>query len=308
MKQDFKQTYYAHGKLLLTAEYLVLYGAKAIALPLQYGQRMEVARGRQDGLLQWNAFSQEELWFRCELELPSFKLITSSDPEKAVILQDIFRAILQLNPAFSPGSSLEIETRTGFNRQWGLGSSSTLIANLARWAHVDAFKLNELIFHGSGFDIACATASGPVSYRKNQLPEPVSLNYPFLDHLYFIYSGSKKSTRSEISRFLHEGAITWNEVEQISQLSDHIAQEQELIGFQKLIAEHEKLLSSLLGIPAIKSARFNDFEGEMKSLGAWGGDFYLAATRLKRSDVLQYFKNKGLNVVFSWKELVLDKQ
>ena len=91
-------------------------------------------------------------------------------------------------------------------------------------------------------------------------------------------------------------------------MSEQIAREQKLDGFQKLMAEHEKRISSLLDVPTVKSVYFSDFDGEVKSLGAWGGDFYLAATRLSERDVFQYFKEKGLNVVFPWKELVLNEQ
>jgi mevalonate kinase len=305
---DIKKTYYAHGKLLLTAEYFVLYGAKAIALPLQYGQRMDVTEGRQDGILNWKAFMQEGLWFSCDFHLPDFEIINSSDPEKAVILQDAFRAILRMTPDLKLGNSLEVHTRIDFHNQWGLGSSSTLIANLANWAGVDAFRLNEMIFNGSGFDIACATANGPIFYRKNQLPEPVMLDYPFLDNLYFIYSGSKKSTRNEVRRFLNGVSVPKQEVDHMDHLSEQIAQAKELDDFQRLIAEHESLVSALLHTPTVKSAHFTDFDGEIKSLGAWGGDFYLVATTLEDRDVLHYFKEKGLRVVFPWKELVLNRR
>ncbi|MEN6455574.1 MAG: GYDIA family GHMP kinase [Prolixibacteraceae bacterium] len=306
--QDNNKEYYAHGKLLLTAEYFVLHGAKAIALPLQYGQRMDVTKGRQDGILSWKAFMQEGLWFSCDFRLPDFEIVNSSDPEKAIILQDVFRAILQMNPAVELGHSLDVHTRIDFHNQWGLGSSSTLIANLANWAGVDAFRLNEMIFNGSGFDIACATADGPIFYRRNELPEPVILNYPFLDNLYFIYSGSKKSTRNEVRRFLNGGFIPKQEIEQMDFLSEQIAWAGKLDDFQKLIDEHEKLVSALLHVPTVKSSYFNDFDGEVKSLGAWGGDFYLVATTLEDRDVLHYFKEKGLRVVFPWKELVLNRK
>ncbi|MEL7587799.1 MAG: GYDIA family GHMP kinase [Prolixibacteraceae bacterium] len=306
--QDIKQTYYAHGKLLLTAEYFVLHGAKAIALPLQYGQRMDVTEGRVGGILSWKAFMQEGLWFSCDLGLPGFEILNSSDQEKATILQEIFRTIAQMKPDFRLEDALEVHTRIDFNNQWGLGSSSTLIANLAAWSGIDAYRLNELIFNGSGFDIACATANGPILYRKDQLPEPVNLEYPFLDHLYLIYSGSKKSTRNEVRRFLNGDSIQKQEIAQMDQLTEQIAKTGDLADFQKLIAEHEKLVSALLHIPRVKSAWFSDFEGEVKSLGAWGGDFYLVATRLEDREVLHYFKEKGLRVVFPWKELVLNRK
>jgi len=306
--QDIKQTYYAHGKLLLTAEYFVLHGARAIALPLQYGQRMDVTEGRQDGMLNWKAFMQEGLWFSCDFSLPEFEIVNSSDTEKAIILQDAFRAIIRMNPAFRPGNALDVHTRIDFNNQWGLGSSSTLIANLAEWAGVNAFRLNEMIFNGSGFDIACATANGPIFYRKNQLPEPVVLDYSFLDNLYFIYSGSKKSTRNEVRRFLNGDPVPKQEIDHMDHLSEQIAGARNLTDFQELIAEHEKLVSALLHVPTVKSACFADFEGEVKSLGAWGGDFCLVATALEDRDVLHYFKDKGLRVVFPGKELVLNRK
>ena len=47
---------------------------------------------------------------------------------------------------------------------------------------------------------------------------------------------------------------------------------------------------------------FNDFNGALKSLGAWGGDFILAATE---TDPTSYFKNKGLNTVIPYKDMIL---
>ena len=48
-----KKEFYAHGKLLLTGEYAVLDGALSLALPTQYGQRMEVC-----------ALEQKRIYFR----------------------------------------------------------------------------------------------------------------------------------------------------------------------------------------------------------------------------------------------------
>jgi len=303
-----KETYQAHGKLLLTAEYFVLRGAKSIALPLQYGQRMVVGAGKDNGILNWKAFMQEGLWFSCELKLSDFEIVNSSDAEKAVILRDTFRMIQQMNPAFKPGSPLEVHTYIDFNNQWGLGSSSTLIANLANWAKVDPYKLNELVFHGSGFDIACATANSPIFYTRNQQPKPVDLDYSFSDQLYFVYSGAKKSTRSEVKGFLKKAAISHGQVEEMNRLSEAFAEAKSLEEFQRLIATHEQMVSALLGIPTVKSRYFFDFNGEIKSLGAWGGDFYLVATPLESHEIKHYFEQKGLQVIFPWSELVLNEQ
>jgi mevalonate kinase len=131
------------------------------------------------------------------------------------------------------------------------------------------------------------------------------LDYPFRDNLFFIYSGSKKSTRNEVRRFLNEGAVSEGQIEQINKISEKIAQAKSLKDFQQLVYEHEQLVSGLLNVPTVKSHYFSDFDGEIKSLGAWGGDFYLVATPMDDRCVLQYFKEKGLRVVFPWNELVL---
>ncbi|WP_299581199.1 GYDIA family GHMP kinase [uncultured Sunxiuqinia sp.] len=303
-----QKTYHAHGKLLLTAEYFVLQGAKAIALPLKYGQHMEVTEGKKQGVVSWKAFMQEGLWFSCDFSLPDLKIIHSSDAGKAVILKDALKAILEMNPRFQLNGGLDIQTKIDFHDQWGLGSSSTLIANLASWAGVDPYQLNEKIFNGSGFDIACASAAGPIFYVKNEKPEPVTLDYPFLDKLYFVYSGSKKSTRNEVWRFLSEGSISQKQLEEVNLLSEQIASVQSLKEFQELIRLHEQLVSGVLKIPTVKSSYFSDFQGDIKSLGAWGGDFYLVATPMDDRCVLQYFKEKGLSVVFPWNELVLNNR
>jgi mevalonate kinase len=40
-----KKTFYSNGKLLITGEYLVLDGAKALALPTKFGQNLTVEEG-----------------------------------------------------------------------------------------------------------------------------------------------------------------------------------------------------------------------------------------------------------------------
>ena len=303
-----KQTYRAHGKLLLTAEYFVLLGAKAIALPVKYGQQMVVSNGVQEEVLSWKAFREGNLWLSCDFHLPDLKIMQGSDAEKAGILRDTLKAIQEMKPDFTFQGGLDIHTKIDFDSEWGFGSSSTLIANLAAWAGVDPFQLNERIFHGSGFDIACANADGPIIYKRNEKPVPVDLAYPFRDHLFFVYSGSKKSTRGEVRRFLERATVTAAEIEKVNCISEELAKVEELSDFQKLIFEHEQLVSRLLDVPTVKSQFFNDFNGEIKSLGAWGGDFYLAATPLDEREVRRYFNEKGLSVVFPWGELVLNNR
>jgi len=77
--------------------------------------------------------------------------------------------------------------------------------------------------------------------------------------------------------------------------------------FNLLIRQHEALISDLIERLPIKSEFFADFKGEIKSLGAWGGDFFLASTSLPFSGVKKYFENKGLTTVFRWDDLILKR-
>ena len=45
---------------------------------------------------------------------------------------------------------------------------------------------------------------------------------------------------------------------------------------------------------------FKDYSGEIKSLGAWGGDFILAAGP---SSSIEYFQNKGFKTILSYNEM-----
>ncbi len=75
-----------------------------------------------------------------------------------------------------------------------------------------------------------------------------------------------------------------------------------------MIAEHEKIISATIKKPTIKSTHFSDYPGELKSLGAWGGDFFLAASPMTEKETKKYFNQKGLETIFSWKELILNDQ
>ena len=57
------QTFYSNGKLLITGEYVVLDGAKALALPTKFGQSLVVKPGINHQI-KWTSFdSDESVWF-----------------------------------------------------------------------------------------------------------------------------------------------------------------------------------------------------------------------------------------------------
>lgn len=51
-----------------------------------------------------------------------------------------------------------LKSNVQFPENFGLGSSSTLMNNIANWGNVDAFALNDIALGGSGYDIAVAKA------------------------------------------------------------------------------------------------------------------------------------------------------
>ena len=304
--------YQAHGKFLLTGEYLVLKGALALALPLKLGQSLEVTLADTDThRLHWKAQRPDKLWFSALFDTDKLQPVTTDDAMKAEKLSDILKAIRQLNPTAFYGGDLRFYTHLDFDPEWGLGSSSTLIANLARWANVDPYELLELTFGGSGYDIACATSEGPIYYQlidgKPQT-ETTNFNPSFAEHLFFIYQGKKQSSSKEIKAFLGSAnpADLQKDIDSISWISHALPQCQNLDDFGLLMQCHERIIARCIGKEPVQK-RFPDFEGVLKSLGAWGGDFIMAATTWGESQVKAYFKEKGLEVVFAYKELVLNQ-
>ena len=306
--------FFANGKLILTAEYFVLHGAKALALPVKFGQSLNVfppvhneesGENRNSGIdssFVWNSYFNNKLWFSAELNADDFNVVTSNDIEKTRTLVTLLETIMEMNPEFRIDPGTRIKTVLDFNPEWGLGSSSTLVSNMAEWAGVDPLILNEKVFHGSGFDIACAKANGPIFYTKLPKTEPVELNYSFLGNLFLVYSGKKKSTREAISK--QNLMVSEKKIAEITALSDAFSRCADLNEFQQLIELHEKEVSALIGEVPVQARLFSDFNGAIKSLGAWGGDFLLAATDWNSEKVKNYFAKRGLTEVFNWNEFV----
>ncbi|HEY3373418.1 MAG TPA: GYDIA family GHMP kinase [Prolixibacteraceae bacterium] len=298
-------TYHANGKLLLCGEYFVLHGAKALALPLKLGQKLRVYHEDASKTILWKAFYKDEVWFWCELNPDDFSVIDSSDRQKAATLSKIFQVIQTMKPRNLPIVGTRLETSLDAHPDWGFGSSSTLISLLSQWLRIDPFRLNQEIFNGSGFDIACATAGGPILYIQNQIAQRVDLDYPFAEQLLLVYSGKKKNTLPEVRSFLNQKKTTPYLIQEVSHLADEFARCRDQNIFNRLIREHEIMVGELIGQIPVKEQYFADFKGEVKSLGAWGGDFYLISGTQAFDEVKIYFENKGFSTIFKWTELIL---
>lgn len=299
---------------MLTGEYLVLEGATALAVPTKFGQDLKVEKIKENQLI-WASFTNTgDCWFEAVFELPKLRLVNAafnSDSEGsaefiAETLQDILLETRKLNPEFlQSDTGFLVKTNLTFPRDWGLGTSSTLINNIAQWAKVDAFQLLWNSFSGSGYDIANAQYNIPILYAlKNQKPiiKKVDFLPSFSDQLFFVHLNKKQDSKDGIARFKEKRQKIHNEIQLVSEISKQLIQEQKLSEFEKLIQEHEKIISSIIELPTVKKRLFSDYFGTLKSLGAWGGDFMLATGN---KDTPQYFIDKGYTTILRYSDMVL---
>ncbi len=295
-----KQIYRANGKIMLTGEYAVLYGARALALPINRYQQMEVEPIIENkNFIYWQAKDMNGVWFEAKMHKSDFSIVSTTSYEKSAFLKQCLEGARALNHSFlSENNSVKVLNLCNFDIQWGFGSSSTLIANIARWAHIDPFELHRLVSAGSGYDIACALSDKPIIYSiKDNTPiiEKVEFKPPFLRQLNLVYSGRKQNTAEAIKNL---GTPPVEVVKEIDHITLNILNTKQIDEFMQLIAQHEKLVSQIINQPRIKDTQFNDFDGEIKSLGAWGGDFMLVASKRNWQYVYNYFKDQNYMSVF----------
>ncbi|MFN0215849.1 MAG: GYDIA family GHMP kinase [Saprospiraceae bacterium] len=301
----------AQGKLLLTGEYFVLDGATALAVPVRFGQGLWVEAGETIGKLSWQSQNPDgSVWFESEFMWPDFQILHSSDQNTAQTLVGILLATQRQNPSFFiENQSFRVFTQNDFPREWGLGTSSTLIAALARWAEVDPYKILFETLGGSGYDIACAYAEGPILYRLQGQTPVISVAHlegvPHLsDHLYFVFLGKKQNSREGIARYRERVSKNPAIIQKISGLTERFIEAKTLAELDAVLLEHETIVRETIGLPRAKDLYFSDFWGEVKSLGAWGGDFVLVTSARSEKETRGYFLRKGFGVVLGWEEMV----
>lgn len=298
----------ARGKLLISGEYAVLNGAMALAVPTGHGQTLDVKSGEKSKapVLFWEAYKNDgSLWFSAAFRTLDLKINNTTAVFSAEQFKKILLAVRTLNPEFLTDTDRDIicKTQLEFPLDWGWGSSSTLIWLLAQFAGVDAFELNQLTFNTSGFDVACAGQNSPVFYRKTNNGREIqkaNFNPPFSDSLYFVHLNKKQNTQFNVKNLDKSLLEDSSWLNRISEISQQMADVQTLEEFESLMDEHENLISSQLGFKKVKDLYFSDYEGSVKSLGAWGGDFVMVT---KRAGFPNYFESKGYRTIISFKEL-----
>jgi mevalonate kinase len=304
--------YFAHGKLLLTAEYFVLDGAPAVAAPTRFGQWLEVGRTDDPHTLLWQSLDHKgEPWFSANWAWQADALAPlQPSNETADRLQLLFAEALRQNPqCLHLLKGAAVTTGLEFPRHWGLGTSSTLVSNLGRWLQADPWALLAAAFGGSGYDLACADAPGPILYQlRNAQPQTIHLAWrpSYAHHLFFIYLGAKQNSREGIARYRALTGARNAALGRIAELSLALLAAQTPEAAAEVLAEHEAVVGRALGLTPLGHDRFADFPGQMKSLGAWGGDFALALARTPDHEaVARYFTRHGLNELLGYDEMML---
>lgn len=303
------KTFYSNGKLLLTGEYAVLDGALCLALPTRYGQNLQLSPVPEPEI-RWSSRDQNgQVWFEANIPIGSLREAAQNERLKGSTLDALFQILLEarkLNPKFLAGNSgYTVVTQMDFPRNWGLGTSSTLINNIAQWAGVDPYFLLWNTFGGSGYDIACAQYNTAILYQVDaQEPrvKEIDFNPAFAHSLFFVYLNRKQDSREAIAAYREKQGNRRDLVQKISSLTRAIAASNRLEEFEALLEQHEILISEAIAMPPIKETYFPDFAGIVKSLGAWGGDFALATGPEKARE---YFRKKGYNTVIPYSDMIL---
>lgn len=304
MQKGNTQVYYAHGKLLLSAEYLVLSGAKALALPLKYGQSLSIETSHSV-FFKWEAFTSNGYWFKAEFD-NNLNILHADNTQLAQKLSSIIKVCISYRDDIKELIANTIaRTNLEFNPDWGWGSSSTLISLLSQWLGVNPYLLLHETFGGSGYDIACATANSAITYQIiNNAPkiENINFNPSFSEKIWLVYSGTKQSSMSEIARFSKLKA-SHSAIEQINGLTDEMISCNDLVKFGQTMENHENIIGQIIHFNPIKNKYFKDFKGYIKTLGAWGGDFIMAISEENENYVKTYFEGKDLKCVFNFNEI-----
>ncbi|MCL5130185.1 GYDIA family GHMP kinase [Algibacter sp. L4_22] len=298
--------FFSNGKLLISGEYVVLDEAVSLAVPTKYGQSLIVENIGEPKII-WQSLDEKGIiWFETEFKLKEDEILNSNDDEISKRLLQILNTAKKLNPDFlKDGLAYKVTTKLDFPKNWGLGTSSTLINNVANWAQTDAYVLLEETFGGSGYDIACAQNNSAITYKLNgDLKEvlPVKFNPKFKEDLYFVHLNKKQNSRDGIKHYCEHKGDLLASIKEVNRISQEMIDCVSLEAFQKLMETHEAIIAEITKQTPVKEKLFSDFKGAIKSLGAWGGDFVLAASN---QNPVAYFKAKGFDTVIPYQDMVL---
>jgi len=292
--------FHSNGKLLISGEYLVLDGALSLALPCKFGQYLNFTED-SNGTLEWISKDMNDtIWFTAYFEAKTFKVLKTSNYNTVKWVKKILE-FCNKNSLTNKSLQGKIECKLEFPNNWGLGSSSTLLNNLANLYEINPYDLHFSTTNGSGYDIACAGSNSALTYQViENIPQVKKMDWSpvFKDEILFIFLKKKQKSNLEVKRF-KELKKDPDLISRISSITKEIIYSKTIEEFEHLLDEHEAITGQYIQSETVKSKYFSDYEGSVKSLGAWGGDFVLATRKNKN-----YFLDKGFDTILSFSEII----
>jgi len=294
------KSFHSNGKLLISGEYLVLDGALSLALPCKFGQYLNFTED-SNGTLEWISKDMNDtIWFNAYFEAKTLKVLKTSNYNTVKWVKKILE-FCNKNSLTNKSLQGKIECKLEFPNNWGLGSSSTLLNNLANLYEINPYDLHFSTTNGSGYDIACAGSNSALTYQViENIPQVKKMDWSpvFKDEILFIFLKKKQKSNLEVKRF-KELKKDPDLISRISSITKEIIYSKTIEEFEHLLDEHEAITGQYIQSETVKSKYFSDYEGSVKSLGAWGGDFVLATRKNKN-----YFLDKGFDTILSFSEII----
>lgn len=294
------KSFHSNGKLLISGEYLVLDGALSLALPCKFGQSLKFTED-SNGNLEWISKDMNDtIWFTAYFEAKTLKVLKTSNYNTVKWVKKILEFCNKISLT-NKNLQGKIECKLEFPNNWGLGSSSTLLNNLASLYEINPYDLNFSTTNGSGYDIACAGSNSAITYQViENIPQVKKMDWSpvFKDEILFIFLKKKQKSNLEVKRF-KELKKDPDLISRISSITKEIIYSKTIEEFEHLLDEHEAITGQYIQSETVKSKYFSDYEGSVKSLGAWGGDFVLATRKNKN-----YFFDKGFETILSFSEII----
>jgi len=310
------RSYFAPGKIMLTGEYLVMNGFDCLAVPTKLGQWMhiwefETPDGLSDFIMYQAKDNSENVWFETKILLPNFELVDPAQVENIQVNRLV--GILKMTDTefWQEGKSYRIETVLEFDRNSGLGSSSTLVKLFSDYLNIDPLKIQFDIFGGSGYDVAIAKFQKPLIYwltEDDSHWKYWKLDGSLTENWHVVFYGQKMDSRASLSGVqealndIAEDDFYTAQFDKILGMSksatDMISLESSLEMYQMLLAQALFLPTTydLLGIKPVN-------KGLCKWLGAWGGDMLLV-----NQTILDAYPRAFENFnIIKWNDLVINE-
>ena len=301
---------------MLCGEYAVTIGIEALALPVSLGQWMYVwefdSPGGGDRLI-WEAKEKDgSTWlnesFALPLETMEAETEKSSERDRS---REVLHSMLSMvaEGFWKTGKSYRIETQLEFDRSSGLGSSSTMVANFARFAGLDAQKVQQKVLGGSGYDVAVAELGKGLVFWKNAEVanwDAWKLSADLTSKWKIVFLGKKQNSRNALADV--KGKLMEIEkddflMHQLQQVCAAVKMANQVPMLEAGLEMWQAILAMSLGLETpYQHFKFQPTKGGLcKWLGAWGGDMLLI------NDVFEESEREALKKykIVDWNQLVL---